>query len=40
MASIKEFASKWGDIINESDLPQPLRSIAEFVKEELQKEKE
>jgi hypothetical protein len=38
--SLEQFAEKWKDIMEEPDLPQPLKFIADFVKRELEKEAE
>lgn len=38
MGSLQEFAAKWSNIIDEPNLPQPLKRIAEFVKSEMERE--
>jgi len=38
--SVEEFTVKWRDILEKPDLPQPLKSIADFVKGEMEEEAE
>ena len=40
MSDLDTFMKKWEGILSDPDLPQPLKSIAEFVKKVREKEVE